>query len=255
MKRSFHWLAIVLLVFGGMVLAGTGCHKRVVAPIKQPPEPPPPPPPPPPPAAPTISLSASPATITSGQSATLKWDASNATSVTIDNGVGNVEASGSKTVSPTRATTYNAVARGPGGRSEATARVTVEEPPVTPPTPPKLSAEEFVAQRIQDIFFDFDKYDIRDDARQTLMSDAGALAERTEIRLTIEGHCDERGSEKYNLALGDRRANATKEFLVSQGVAANRLDTISYGEERPFVQGNTEEAYQKNRRAHFVLKP
>ena len=87
------------------------------------------------------------------------------------------------------------------------------------------------------------------------MSDAGALAERTEIRLTIEGHCDERGSEKYNLALGDRRANATKEFLVSQGVAANRLDTISYGEERPFVQGNTEEAYQKNRRAHFVLKP
>jgi len=253
MKRSFHWLAIVTLLLAGMVLVGTGCSKKTVVPMTPKVETPPPTPPPAP--APTISLSASPTTITGGQSASLRWNSSNATAVVIDNGIGNVEASGTRSVSPRTSTTYSAIATGPGGRSEATARVTVEEPPVTPPPPHKISDLEWLEQNIKDVFFDYGKYDIRDDARQTLMSDARALGERQEIRVNIEGHCDERGSEKYNLALGDRRANAAKQFLVSQGVAGDRLETISYGEERPFVQGTTEEAYQQNRRAHFVLKP
>lgn len=252
MKRFFHLLAIVTLLMAGMVLVG--CGKKTVVPQKPiatttAPEASPPTP------APTISLSASPTTINSGQSATLKWNASNATSVVIDNGIGNVEASGSRSVSPRASTTYAAIATGPGGRSEATARVTVEEEVITPPKVPSITDSEWLSQRIQDVFFDYDKYDIRDDARQTLMSDARSLAERQDIRLIVEGHCDERGSEKYNLALGDRRANAAKQFLVSQGVGGDRLETISYGEEKPFVQGTTEEAYQQNRRAHFVLKP
>ncbi len=254
MKRSFHWLAIVTLLLAGMVLVGTSCKKRVAVMDKGPGTTIPTPIPSTPAPAPTISLSASPTTITSGQSATLTWNSANATSVTIDNGIGNVEASGKRTVSPRTSTTFTAIATGPGGRSEDAARVTVTEAAVTPPPKAALTAGEFVAARIRDIFFDFDKYDIREDARETLTGDARALAERSEIKLTIEGHCDERGSEKYNLALGDRRANTAKEFLVAQGVSSDRLDTISYGEERPFVQGSTEEAYQQNRRAHFVLR-
>src|SRR5262249_42880955 len=105
-----------------------------------------------------------------------------------------------------------------------------------------------------DIFFDYDEYAIRDDARATLQTNARGLTERPNVNFTIEGHCDERGSEKYNLALGDRRANAAKEFLVGQGIAATRIETVSYGEERPFDPGHTEAAWSKNRRAHFVMR-
>jgi len=175
--------------------------------------------------------------------------------VSIEPGIGNVEASGSKEVSPGSSATYTATATGPGGRVSAGARITVTEPPVTPPPKPTVSDAEFWDSHIKDIFFDFDKYDIREDARQILSEDARALAERSHLRVTIEGHCDERGSEKYNLALGDRRANTTKEFLVGQGVSGDRVETISYGEERPFATGHDEESWAQNRRAHFVRKP
>ncbi len=117
-----------------------------------------------------------------------------------------------------------------------------------------ISDSEFFQTRVQDIFFDFDKYDIRSDQQATADNDAGALAERSNIKFKIEGHCDERGSEKYNLALGDRRANAAKAYLVAHGVSADRIDTISYGKERPFETGHNEEAWSKNRRDHLVLK-
>jgi peptidoglycan-associated lipoprotein len=157
-------------------------------------------------------------------------------------------------VSPSSPTTYTATASGAGGTASASARVTVTEEAVAPAPPPALSDSEFFRTRVSDIFFDYDKYDIRDDARGVLNDDARALGERGGIRFTIEGHCDERGSEKYNLALGDRRANATKQYLVGQGVGGDRIDTISLGEERPFDPGHTEEAWAKNRRAHFVMK-
>jgi len=175
--------------------------------------------------------------------------------VSIEPGIGNVEASGSKAVSPSSSSTYTATATGPGGRVSAGARITVTEPPVTPPPPPTISDGEFWDAHIKDIFFDFDKYDIREDARQILSGDARALAERSHLRVTIEGHCDERGSEKYNLALGDRRANTAKEFLVGQGVSADRMETVSYGEEKPFATGHDEESWSQNRRAHFARKP
>ena len=88
-----------------------------------------------------------------------------------------------------------------------------------------------------------------------LQSNASWLKANPNVRFTIEGHCDERGSEEYNLALGDRRANAVKEFLLSQGVAANRVNTVSYGEERPFCREQSEECYARNRRAHFASNP
>jgi peptidoglycan-associated lipoprotein len=172
----------------------------------------------------------------------------------IDGGVGTVEASGTRRVSPTSSTTYQAKAAGPGGDATAETRVTVTEPPSPPPPTRTISDSEFFGSNVKDALFDYDKYDIREDARQALTGDARAFAERRGIRFTIEGHCDERGSEKYNIALGDRRANAAKEFLLSQGVNADRIDTISYGKERPVCSDHTEDCWQQNRRAHFVQR-
>lgn len=175
--------------------------------------------------------------------------------MTIDNGIGTVEASGSRTISPSASTTYMARATGPGGNAVAEARVTVTAPPpVTPPPMPAISDSEFFSNTIKDAFFDYDQYNIRDDAREALIADAAALKQRPGIRITIEGHCDERGSERYNLALGDRRANAAKEFLVGQGIDSSRIDTVSYGKERNFCEEHTEECWQLNRRAHIVMR-
>lgn len=253
MRRSITSVVILAFVVAALMISGVGCKKKVEPPppvAKE--EPPPPPPPKPQIPAPTISLNVSPAAIEKGNSTTLSWNSTNATSVVIDNGVGTVEASGKRTVRPSESTTYIAKATGPGGMANAEARVTVTEPP--PPPKPKISDSEFFNTRIKDAFFDYDKYNIREDARAALIANARALKERPSIRITIEGHCDERGSSKYNLALGDRRANAAKEFLVSQGINAARIDTVSYGEERGFCDEKTEECYQLNRRAHIVMR-
>jgi peptidoglycan-associated lipoprotein len=167
-----------------------------------------------------------------------------------------VEASGSRTVTPSSSTTYRARATGPGGAANAEARITVssEGPEVVSPNPRPLRDEEWFPLNIKDAFFDYDKYDLRDDARQALLDDGRALKGRPNIRITIEGHCDERGSEAYNLALGAKRADAAKDFLVAQGIDPARIDTISYGEERPFALGHDETAWQQNRRAHLVMR-
>ncbi len=255
MRKRLFTLAVMTLVLVAVVLGGTGCAKKV-APPPPPPAPAPPPPPPPPPPAPTISLTASPSTIQRGQSTTLTWSAQNASEVSISGGIGTVEASGNRTISPTESTTYTARATGKGGSTNAETRVTVTEPPPPPPPAPRpISDGEFFESRIKDAYFDYDKYNIRDDARTALQGDAAAFSERATIKFTIEGHCDERGSEKYNLALGDRRANAAKDFLTSQGVNADRIETISYGKEQNVCSEHNEDCWQKNRRAHFKIKP
>jgi peptidoglycan-associated lipoprotein len=237
MRKSPCILTAAAIVLLALFISGTGCAKKVApAPAATAREAPPPPPPPAAPA-PTISLNASPSAIEKGQSTTLSWNSSNATGVTIDNGIGMVEPSGSRTVNPPVSTTYMARATGPGGNTVAEARVTVTAPAaVTPPPLPAVTDAEFFSTRIKDAFFDYDEYNIREDARVVLQSDSRALSERSGIRITIEGHCDERGSERYNLALGDRRANAAKDFLMSQGISGSRIDTISYGKERPFCE-------------------
>ena len=206
-------------------------------------------------AAPTIDLSASPSTIERGQSSTITWNTTNATAVTIDGGVGTVEAAGSRAISPATSTTYSAKASGPGGTASAETRVTVT-PPAGGSTPVTLTITdtEFFTTYIKDVFFDFDSFDLREDARQVLREDARALAERPKIQVVIEGHCDERGSESYNLALGDRRANVVREFLVGQGISGDRVEAITFGEERPFAASHDEAAWAQNRRAHFVPK-
>ena len=235
------WIMVVFAL--GAIMTLGACKKKVA---------PPPPPPPPPPAAPTASLTANPNTVEKGKSTTLTWETTNATEVNID-GIGEVKPNGSQEVTPTDSTTYHLTAKGPGGAQEATARVTVTTPPPPPPKP-SATEEELFAQNVRDIFFDYDKYDIRADQAGAVQADAQFLNQHSHINFTVEGHCDERGSTEYNLALGDNRANAVKNALVQAGVSASRIKTISYGKEKPFCTESNEQCWQQNRRGHFVYQ-
>lgn len=236
-----------------------GCKKKV----PPPPPPPPPPvkveaPPPPKPAAVINSFTAEPTTITRGESSTLRWSVANATEVTIDNGIGSVPASGNRQVFPTSNTTYRMTAKGAGGDAASAVSVTVNAPPPPPPPPPpaKASLSERMGKEVQDIFYDYDKSEVREDARAVLQRNADALkailAEFPSAAISVEGHCDERGSAEYNMGLGDRRAASAREFLTQAGISADRLKTISYGKEKPACTESNESCWQKNRRAHFV---
>ncbi len=104
-----------------------------------------------------------------------------------------------------------------------------------------------------DVYFDFDRFELSADARERLAKNARFMLDEPQFVLTVEGHCDERGTNDYNLALGEKRASAARDYLVSLGVPANRLRTISYGEERPFCSGSSESCWSQNRRAHFMI--
>jgi peptidoglycan-associated lipoprotein len=114
-----------------------------------------------------------------------------------------------------------------------------------------VSEEQLFEQAIKPAYFDFDKYNIRPDAQTTLTTNADFLKAHPGVKFTIEGHCDERGSEEYNLGLGDKRATSAKEFLVNLGVATDRVSTISYGKDRPVCTEHSEDCWQQNRRAQF----
>jgi peptidoglycan-associated lipoprotein len=232
-----------MLVAALAILIVTGCAKKTAKT--------PPPPPPPPPPAPTASLSANPDSVQAGQSTQLTWRTENATDVTLE-GVGKVDANGSRTVTPDSSTTYRLVAKGPGGTQESTARVTVAPAPA--PVAATASEEQLFAQSVKDVFFDYDSFDLRPDAQQQIAANAAFLKQHPNLRFTVEGHCDERGSTEYNLALGDSRAAAVKEALARAGVPANSIGTISYGKEKPFCTQSTEDCWQQNRRGHFVLQ-
>jgi len=118
---------------------------------------------------------------------------------------------------------------------------------------PGIEGEVLESKLLKDIHFDFDKYNIRPGDAEILNENAVLLKKYSKVKIQIEGHCDERGTVEYNLALGERRANATKNYLVSLGVSADRISTISYGKERPLDPGHNEEAWAKNRRAHTVI--
>ena len=106
----------------------------------------------------------------------------------------------------------------------------------------------------QDIHFDYDRYDLSAEAKQILNEKAQYMQNNSGLMVIVEGHCDERGSNAYNMALGEKRAKAAAGYLEAMGIGPNRLETVSYGEERPLVMGTSEEAYAANRRAHFVIK-
>jgi peptidoglycan-associated lipoprotein len=209
----------------------------------------------PPPAAvkPTASLSADKTSINPGESVRLTWTTTDAPNVSIDPEVGAVTAQGSTSVTPGASTTYTITASGPGGNATATARVTVNTAPAASVTQPtNTSIDQLFLQEVGDAYFDYDSAEIRADAKDVLRKDADFFRRYPTMRITIEGHCDERGSTEYNLALGDRRANAVKQYIVSLGIPADRLNTVSYGKEKPFCMEATEACYAKNRRGHFA---
>ncbi|MBP1595118.1 MAG: pal [Acidobacteria bacterium] len=255
MKKPLYTLAVIALLLAGIAVTGTGCAKKASAPPPAATSTTPAADVPATPPAPTISLTATPAAVERGQSTTISWRTTNATEVSIDGGIGTVEASGTRTVAPSASTTFRARAAGPGGTANAEVRITVTEPAdVVPPTTRKLTDAEWFPSTIKDAFFNYDEYDIRPDAREALIGNSQALGERRNIPVLIEGHCDERGSEKYNLALGEKRASAARDFLVARGIDPARIETVSLGEERPFAQGHDEASWQLNRRAHFVMR-
>ncbi len=235
----------MVLALAAIVVVG-GCKKKQV---------PPAPPAAPPPPQPTASLTVNPESIDSGGSATLTWSTQDAASVNIE-GIGSVQLNGSQQVSPTASTTYRLTATGPGGSANATARLTVVQPPAPAPQPTPRAAEpgeaELFAQSVKDIFFAYDSYELPADVQAILDKDAAFFRSHPSIKFTIEGHCDERGSTDYNLALGDNRANAARNALVKAGISADQIKVISYGKEKPFCTQSNEECWQMNRRDHFV---
>jgi len=244
-RMSLRMFALLL----GLILTGVlmgGCKKKVAAT--------PPAPPPPPPEQPTVTLNASPTSVNPGGSVTLSWSSTNATDLDIEPGVGKVAPQGSTPVNPTTSTTYTITATGASGSATATAHVDVNAasaPATASAAAPNMS--ELFSQNVQDAFFDLDKSDLREDARVALTKDAEFLRSYPQVRVSLEGHCDERGSTEYNLGLGQRRAEAAKNFLISLGISADRMETTSWGKERPFCTEHDEACWQQNRRGHFVL--
>ncbi|MCC6347416.1 MAG: peptidoglycan-associated lipoprotein Pal [Nitrospirales bacterium] len=153
------------------------------------------------------------------------------------------------------------VTKAPETRTPAeTAKPSREKEAVEDRTPPAQGTEDKAAaplqeipSKIQDVYFDYDRYDIKDEAKPALKELAAFLSREKDTRVVVEGHCDERGTNEYNLALGDKRANAAKDYLISLGIPSKRIETVSYGEEKPACKESTEECWAKNRRAHFVL--
>jgi peptidoglycan-associated lipoprotein len=202
--------------------------------------------------APTAKISASPTAVTAGSPVVLTWNTTNATSATID-GIGDVATSGVKTITPSTSTNYHLVARGAGGSAFDDVRVTVTPAVAAAAAENTYDAAADFRNHIKDIFFDYDKYAIRNNEEQTLSQDAAYLANHPSLKIVIGGYCDERGSDEYNLALGQNRASDTKNALVNDGVAASRIRIISYGKEKPFCSQSTESCWQENRRAGFAM--
>jgi peptidoglycan-associated lipoprotein len=238
MKSGKVTLLTLTLVLSAIVLLG-GCAKKRVAAVPQTP--------PPQPAAPTATIAASPETVTAGQPTTITWKADNANDITIS-GIGTVPASGSRQLTPAESTTYTLMAKGPGGSADANARVTVNAAPR--PEPPAISEEELFRKNVHDVFFAYDKYEVDTEGHDAVASTAKFMADHPNLKLKIEGHCDERGSIEYNLALGENRAAAVKTELTKLGVSADRISTTSFGKEKPFCTESNEECWAQNRRGH-----
>ncbi len=238
--RKLHTLTIVVAL--GAVLLTVGCAKKVAKAT---------PPAPPAPATPTATLAANPTVIQQGQATMLTWQTSNAAQVSIA-GLGTLPPSGSRSVTPGTSTTYTLVAQGPGGSQDASARVTVNEKMAAATS--SLSDEELFARNVKDVFFDYNVSNIRTDEAPVTEQDAAFLAQHPNMNVLIEGHCDDRGSVEYNLALGTSRAETVKQTLLQQGIPANRIKSISYGKEKPFCNQDNEQCWQQNRVDHFDLE-
>jgi peptidoglycan-associated lipoprotein len=233
----------LLCLFAILAFLLTGCaRKHAVATAPQTTPPPPV----------DASLSATPSTIQKGQSVELAWQTSNAESVSID-GLGTLPAAGTRLVKPEESTTYTLRASGPGGSKESAARVTVNLDAIAATDTSKEDLAQLFSRNIKDVFFDYDSYTVPSAQSQSIAANAQFLSQHPDIKIVLEGHCDERGSDEYNLALGDSRVQAVKKELMRLGVDAERLKVVTYGKEKPFCTEATEQCWQQNRRAHFTL--
>ncbi len=209
--------------------------------------------------APVLDVRLEPSQVAPGESALMSWTSQHADRVLIDQNIGPVEVSGRIKLFPEVTTSYHVRAVGPGGVADQTATIEVitggagggdilQEDLSIP------VAERF-ATFVKPIFFDFDSAELSEEARLILDGNIRWLerSDNRELQILIEGHCDSRGTEEYNLALGDRRAVAVREYLARRGVSARRITTLTLGEERPFAVGEAESDHALNRRAHFVL--
>ena len=234
--------AFGVLVTLAVVLSLAGCNKKVAK--ATPPAPPPPP-------APTATLAANPSVIQQGQSTTLAWQTTNANDITIP-GLGTLAASGSRTVTPSESTTYTLLARGSGGTKDASARVTVNARIASAAASP--ADEDLFSKNVKDVFFDFNKPTLRPDEAPAAQNDSAFLSQHPMLKVVVEGHCDDRGSAEYNLALGASRAESVKQALVQRGISPERIKTVSFGKEKPFCTQDNEQCWQQNRVDHFVLE-
>jgi peptidoglycan-associated lipoprotein len=232
---------VLLAGLAGGLLLSAACSKKTAKVT---------PPNPPAPTAPAATLAANPSVIQQGQSTVLTWQTSNANEITVA-GLGTLPPSGSRTVVPSSSTTYTLVANGPGGTTDASARVTVNA--AMSYAAPSPSDEDLFSRNIKDIFFDYNKADVRPDEAPTTQNNSAFLSQHPNVRVVIEGHCDDRGSEEYNLALGTSRAESAKQALVQQGISAERITTVSLGKEKPFCNQDNEQCWQQNRVDHFVF--
>lgn len=201
---------------------------------------------------PTANISASPTAVTAGSPVVLTWRTTNAATAVID-GIGDVATSGTKTITPTVSTNFHLVAHGAGGMAFDDVRVTVTPAVAVASTGNPFDAQADFNAHVKDIFFDYDKYAVRNDETTTISQDAAYLANHPAVKVVIGGYCDERGSDEYNLALGQNRASYTRKALIDDGVAAGRIRIISYGKEKSFCNEQTESCWQKNRRAGFSM--
>jgi peptidoglycan-associated lipoprotein len=224
------------------VLSLVGCAKKVAKVT---------PPSPPASAAPTVTLAANPSVVQQGQPAVLTWQTTNANEITIA-GLGTLPSSGSRSVMPEASTTYTLVATGVGGTNEASARVTVNAA-ITSATP-SLTDDALFGQNVKDVFFDYNTFAIRSKEAPTVQNDETFLSQHPGIKVLIEGHCDDRGSEEYNIALGTSRADSVKTALVQEGISADRIRAVSYGKEKPFCTEDNEQCWQQNRVDHFAIE-
>jgi peptidoglycan-associated lipoprotein len=248
--------SLLLLTSTALILA-TGCHKKT-APVQ--------------PSqlgptakdgvAPIATLTADPLAVDLGQTVVLNWRTSNATAVTID-GIGQVPVNGTQTVAPSNSTIFRLTAKGDGGTTTANVRVTVRPaaansgnnvmPGVDRGATSGTVSDSIFHAAVQDMFFDYDSFELRPDAQSAATQAAAFLVQHPDVRVLVGGYADERGSAEYNLALGENRANSAKTGLVNAGVAPTRIRVISYGKEKQFCTESTEACWQENRRAQFTI--
>ncbi len=208
--------------------------------------------------APILEISVEPSLIQRGGSALLSWESRDADEVRIDQGIGVVDPSGRIKLFPEETTSYRLSATGPGGTVERLVTIEVSADRTGAIDQEDLLAsarDEKIPLTVEPVFFNFDSNAL--DARNMATLEANyrwfSQPENAHVRFVLEGHCDERGTDEYNLALADRRAQVVRQFLVDAGIDPDRMTTIALGEERPFDTGQTEEAWAMNRRVHFVL--